>query len=78
MVEVFGPAASGKTTVALHLIAQAQRSGGLAAFIDTEFRFNVSYARILGVNTDDLLRSQPLAGGDSAEHNFALNPWRDY
>ena len=62
IVEVFGPESSGKTTVALHVIAEAQKLGGVCAFIDAEHALDVQYARALGVRTDDLLISQPDAG----------------
>ena len=62
VVEVFGPESSGKTTIALHAIAQAQKNGGTCAFIDAEHALDVSYARNLGVSTDDLLISQPDTG----------------
>ena len=57
--EIFGPEASGKTTVALHLVASAQKAGGMAAFIDVEHALDPSYARQLGVDVDNLLVSQP-------------------
>ncbi len=59
VIEVFGPEASGKTTIALHIIAQTQKSGGVAAFIDAEHALDATYAQALGVNIDDLLVSQP-------------------
>ena len=59
IVEVFGPESSGKTTLTLTLIAQAQKRGGLAAFIDVEHALDPQYAKKLGVNLDDLLVSQP-------------------
>ena len=59
VVEVYGPESSGKTTLTLTVIAQAQKSGGLAAFIDVEHALDPQYARKLGVNLDDLLVSQP-------------------
>lgn len=59
VVEIFGPEASGKTTLALQLISSAQRAGGTAAFIDAEHALDPTYARTLGVNTDDMLISQP-------------------
>ena len=62
IVEVFGPESSGKTTIALHLVAEAQKLGGVCAFIDAEHALDVGYARNLGVRTDDLLISQPDAG----------------
>jgi recombination protein RecA len=62
IVEIFGPESSGKTTLALHVIAEAQKKGGLCAFIDAEHALDVIYARKLGVNTDDLVISQPDTG----------------
>jgi recombination protein RecA len=62
IVEIYGPEASGKTTLTLHAIAEAQRAGGVAAFIDAEHAFDVAYARAIGVETDKLLVSQPDTG----------------
>ena len=62
IVEVFGPEGSGKTTVCLHIIAEAQRHGGIAAFIDAEHALDPTYAQRLGVNIDQLLVSQPDSG----------------
>jgi recombination protein RecA len=62
VVEVYGPESSGKTTLALHAIAEAQRNGGAAAFIDAEHALDVAYARGIGVETDKLLISQPDTG----------------
>jgi recombination protein RecA len=59
VTEVFGPEASGKTTLALHMIAEAQKLGGMAAFIDAEHAFDANYAKALGVDTENLLMSQP-------------------
>ena len=59
VIEIFGPEASGKTTLALHIIAEAQAKDGIAAFIDAEHALDLAYARRLGVNVDDLLVSQP-------------------
>ena len=59
VVEIFGPEASGKTTLALHIVAEAQAKDGMAAFIDAEHALDLTYARRLGVNVDDLLVSQP-------------------
>jgi len=67
IVEIYGPEASGKTTLALHVIASAQRGGGEAAFVDAEHALDPSYARKLGVNTDDLLISQPDSGEQALE-----------
>ncbi len=62
VVEIFGPESSGKTTLTLHTVAEAQKAGGTAAFIDAEHALDLKYARVLGVKTDDLLLSQPDAG----------------
>jgi recombination protein RecA len=62
VVEIYGPESSGKTTLALHVVAQAQKLGGICAFVDAEHALDVSYARKLGVRTDDLLVSQPDCG----------------
>ena len=67
VIEVFGPESSGKTTLALHVIAEAQRMGGVAAFIDAEHALDVTYARKLGVRTEDLLISQPDTGEQALE-----------
>ena len=67
VVEIYGPEAGGKTTLALHIIAEAQKKNGLAAFIDAEHALDVSYARKIGVNTDDLLISQPDTGEQALE-----------
>jgi recombination protein RecA len=65
VVEIFGPEASGKTTLTLSVIAQAQKRGGLAAFIDVEHAFDPQYARRLGVNLEELLVSQPSSGEEA-------------
>ncbi|HUT85022.1 MAG TPA: recombinase RecA [Thermodesulfobacteriota bacterium] len=67
VVEIFGPDASGKTTLALHIISEAQKKGGIVAFIDAEHALDVNYARKLGVRTDDLLISQPDSGEQALE-----------
>lgn len=67
VIEIFGPESSGKTTLALHVISEAQKMGGVAAFIDAEHALDVTYARKLGVNTDDLLISQPDTGEQALE-----------
>ena len=67
VTEIFGPESSGKTTLALHIIAEAQRQGGIAGFIDAEHALDLSYARKLGLNTDDLLISQPDTGEQALE-----------
>jgi len=79
VVEVFGPEGSGKTTVCLHIIAECQRQGGIAAFIDAEHALDPGYAAALGVNVDELLVSQPDSGEQALEiadmlvHSGALN-----
>ena len=67
IVEIYGPEASGKTTLALHIVAEAQRDGGVAAFVDAEHALDLNYARKLGVNTDELLVSQPDSGEQALE-----------
>jgi recombination protein RecA len=67
VVEIYGPESSGKTTLALHVVAEAQRGGGVAAFIDAEHALDPAYARKLGVNLDDLLVSQPDTGEQALE-----------
>lgn len=67
VVEIYGPESSGKTTLALHAIAQAQQNGGLAAFIDAEHAFDRVYAQKLGVNVEDLIISQPDHGEQALE-----------
>lgn len=67
VIEVYGPESSGKTTVALHAVANAQKAGGLAAFIDAEHALDPEYARALGVDTDALLVSQPDTGEQALE-----------
>ncbi|QHT60765.1 recombinase RecA [Paenibacillus lycopersici] len=72
VIEVYGPESSGKTTVALHAIAEVQRAGGQAAFIDAEHALDPSYANKLGVNIDELLLSQPDTGEQALEIAEAL------
>lgn len=72
IIEVYGPESSGKTTVALHAIAEVQRNGGQAAFIDAEHALDPSYAEKLGVNIDELLLSQPDTGEQALEITEAL------
>ncbi|MEP7241378.1 MAG: recombinase RecA [Devosia sp.] len=67
IIEIFGPESSGKTTLALHVIAEAQRNGGIAAFIDAEHALDPNYARKLGVKVDELLISQPDSGEQALE-----------
>lgn len=72
IVEIFGPESSGKTTVALHILAEVQKNGGTAAFIDAEHALDPVYAKALGVDIDDLLVSQPDSGDDALEICEAL------
>jgi protein RecA len=72
IVEIFGPESSGKTTVALHIVAQAQKAGGVAVFIDVEHALDPVYAKALGVDTDSLLVSQPDTGEQALEICEAL------
>ena len=67
VVEIYGPESSGKTTLTLHAIAECQRKGGIAAFIDAEHAFDRTYAESLGINTDDLIVSQPDNGEQALE-----------
>ena len=67
VTEIFGPESSGKTTLALHIIAEAQKGGGVAGFIDAEHALDLSYARKLGISTEDLLISQPDTGEQALE-----------
>lgn len=67
IVEIYGPESSGKTTLSLHVVAECQRAGGNAAFVDAEHALDSSYARRLGVNTDDLIVSQPDSGEQALE-----------
>lgn len=72
MIEIYGPESSGKTTVALHIVAEAQKLGGVAAFIDAEHALDPIYAKALGVNIDNLLVSQPDTGEQAMEICEAL------
>ena len=72
VVEIFGPESSGKTTIALHIIAEAQKRGGMAAFVDAEHALDAVYARRLGVDVDNLLVSQPDYGEQALEITEAL------
>ena len=67
IIEIFGPESSGKTTLALHIVAEAQKAGGFAAFIDAEHAVDPEYSKKLGVNTEDLLISQPDTGEQALE-----------
>src|SRR5215831_11912015 len=67
IVEIFGPESSGKTTLALHVVAEAQRNGGIAAYIDAEHAMDANYAEKLGVNINDLFISQPDSGEQALE-----------
>ncbi|HVF87868.1 MAG TPA: recombinase RecA [Pyrinomonadaceae bacterium] len=72
VIEIFGPESSGKTTLALHIVAEAQKAGGVAAYIDAEHAMDSDYAGKLGVNIDDLLISQPDSGEQALEITEAL------
>ncbi len=72
VIEIYGPEASGKTTLALHIVAEAQKAGGVAAYIDAEHAMDADYAGKLGVNIDDLLISQPDSGEQALEITEAL------
>lgn len=72
IIEIFGPESSGKTTLALHIVAQAQKAGGEVAFVDAEHALDPTYARALGVNIDDMLISQPDTGEQGLEITEAL------
>ena len=74
IVEIYGPESSGKTTIALHIIASAQKNGGEAAFIDAEHALDPVYAKALGVDTDSLLVAQPDNGEQALEIAEALVP----
>jgi len=67
VIEIFGPEAGGKTTLALHILAEAQRKGGVGAFIDAEHALDANYAKVLGVDLDNLLLSQPDTGEQALE-----------
>lgn len=72
IIEIFGPESSGKTTIALHAIAEAQKQGGYAAFIDAEHALDPVYAKALGVDTENLILSQPDTGEQALEIAEAL------
>jgi len=72
VIEIFGPESSGKTTIALHVVAEAQKRGGMAAFVDAEHALDASYAKRLGVDVDNLLVSQPDYGEQALEIAEAL------
>ncbi len=72
VVEIYGPESSGKTTLALNAIAQAQKTGGVAAFVDAEHALDINYAKRIGVNIEDLLVSQPDTGEQALEVTEAL------
>ena len=85
IIEIYGPESSGKTTLALHILASAQKAGGEVAFIDVEHALEPAYARALGVNIDELLISQPDTGEQALDITEALvrsgavgssTPWR--
>lgn len=72
IAEIYGPEASGKTTLALHIIAEAQKQGGIAAFVDAEHALDPNYAQSIGVKTDELLISQPNTGEEALEITESL------
>lgn len=72
IIEIYGPESSGKTTVTLHMVAEAQKAGGVAAFIDAEHALNPQYAKIIGVDIDNLIVSQPDTGEQALEITEAL------
>ena len=72
IIEIYGPESSGKTTLALHIVAQAQKAGGEVAFVDAEHALDPTYARALGVNIDEMLISQPDTGEQALEITEAL------
>src|SRR3546814_12383224 len=74
VVEIYGPESSGKTTLALHAIAEAQKNGGTAAFVDAEHALDPVYAKKLGVNIDELIVSQPDTGEQALEITDTLVP----
>ena len=76
IVEIFGPESSGKTTLVYHVIAEAQRRGGICAFIDAEHAMDPTYAKRIGVNIDELLVSQPDTGEQALEITELLDPLR--
>ena len=78
VIEIYGPESSGKTTLTLHAIAEAQKAGGIAAFIDAEHAFDRFYAEKLGVQTEDLIISQPDNGEQALEIADNLNPLRGH
>ena len=67
IVEIFGPESSGKTTTALYITGQEQRTGGIAAYIDAEHKLEPSYAQVLGANIDDLIFNQPNSGEEALD-----------
>ncbi|MDU9746728.1 DNA recombination/repair protein RecA, partial [Helicobacter pylori] len=67
IIEIYGPESSGKTTLSLHIIAECQKNGGVCAFIDAEHALDVHYAKRLGVDTENLLVSQPDTGEQALE-----------
>lgn len=72
IIEIYGPESSGKTTLALHIVAEAQKKGGICAFVDAEHAMDPDYAKKIGVNTDDLLISQPDTGEQALEITESL------
>ncbi len=76
VVELFGPESSGKSTLAMHVVAEAQRNGGICAYIDAEHAMDPIYAGAIGVNVDDLLISQPDTGEQALEDHGHAHPLR--
>ena len=74
IIEIYGPESSGKTTLALHIVSEAQKAGGVAAYIDAEHAMDAEYAGKLGVNIDELLISQPDSGEQALEIAEAVQP----
>ena len=72
VIEIYGPESSGKTTLALHVIAEAQKTGGTAAFVDAEHALDPGYAKKLGVNIDELIVSQPDTGEQALQGGIAV------
>src|SRR5271154_5382602 len=75
IVEIYGPESSGKSTLATHVVAEAQRNGGICAYIDAEHAMDPVYAAAIGVNVDDLLISQPDTGEQALEITDMLTRW---
>ena len=78
IVEIYGPESSGKTTLALHVLAEAQKMGGEVAFVDAEHALDPTYAKALGVNVEDMLISQPDTGEQALEIDRGPGPQRSH